>query len=72
MEDDEILLSISVDTEWDRRASLPFKPVKLPDWKECDTIAPCVKVKITHLKEAIDAYRAKNTHRVNQILSAYY
>lgn len=69
---DEVLLSIAIDTEWDRYVSIPFKPVQLPNWKKCATIAPCVKVKLVHLQEVISAYKAKNIHRVNEILSAYY
>lgn len=70
--DDEVLLSIAIDTEWDRHVSIPFKPVQLPHWKECATVAPCVRVKLVHLQEVITAYKAKNIHRVNEILSAYY
>ena len=72
MNQEEIPLSVARDTEWNRYISLPFRPVQLPDWKECESVAPCVLVKLGHIQEVLNAYREKNTARVNEILSTYY
>ena len=64
--------SIAIDTEWNRYISLPFRPVQLPEWKECATINPSVEVTIADLQEVVNAHKEKNTARVNEILSTYY
>lgn len=69
---EEIPLSIARDIEWNRYVSIPYRPVQLPDWKECESVAPCVKVKLWDLQEVIQAHKDKNTRLVNEILSRYY
>lgn len=64
--------SIAIDTEGNRYISLPFRPVQLPEWKECASINPCVEVTIADLQEVINAHKERNTHRVNEILGHYY
>ncbi len=64
--------SIAIDTEWNRHIALPFRMVKLPDWKKCATLNPSVEVLISDVEKVVEAYKENNIKRVNDLLSKYY
>ena len=68
----KIPASITVDTNDNRYYWPAYKPAKLPAWIEMQSVNPMVMCKVVDIHEAIEAHRAWNQKRVNEILSEYY
>lgn len=74
LNNEEVGLSLSKDTEGNSYMSLPHRPVQLPEGKKLDSskVIPYVKVKLWDVQEVLNAYRDHNTALVNKILSQYH